>query len=226
MTTKRTTKKAPTKAGVGNLVKGARAEALPKMTDEQKERFSTGGWVNESIPEDKVRAVAGIPDLEAFMVFLAWDIGLYRSRGESAWPSVAEELAWAQTTMEVIQELEVRLKAVPPRSRAEILTASMKRKSPRGVAPTLEAQLQDMWMTLASCTQALDMQGGKVGRKESWARDALLTSVADWIEKAGVQADEAAQISRKVLVAVDIPAPDRPKETIRKHRERLQQIGD
>ncbi|MGV8959361.1 MAG: hypothetical protein ACOH1V_03120 [Stenotrophomonas sp.] len=228
MTTKRTAKKPPAKAGSGNLIKGARTAALPRMTDEQINRFGSGGMVDERIPEDKIRAVAGVGDPDAFVAFLAPRVGRYRSHMENTGPSTAEELAWTNTTMEFIRELQTRLDNPPQGIWAEADLACWKRRQElwSGSIERLNAELNDAWVMLALAERAVEPHGGNAGRKPSWARDELLTEIADWFERHGSLADDAARISRRVLVALDIPAPDKPTSAINKHRERLRRIGE
>lgn len=205
-------------------IKGKKTGSLPKMTREQIDRFSNGGWVDESIPEDDVRAVAGLPDPDAFVAFLGPRVGRYRSAAESDHVPVADELAWTETTMEVIQELRTRLKNYPQHIKAEAGLAHWKRHKEllHDANRRMDAYLNELWTVLAIAERAVEPHGGKAGRKTNWARDSLLTDIADWIEKSGAAPDAAARISRKVLVALGIPDPDKPATVIRAYKQRLE----
>lgn len=196
------------------MKKGNRAGALKRISYGEASNYDKGGFVDESFPTDAVREIlaslADCMDIPAFEAFFAQKIGFYRMmvRSENM-PSVSEELALLDETIEHISQLRMRLTHLPPMARCHINAVCWKGRGElySDFARRLDDELNAAWMLIAGTEQVIEPHKGQVGAKTKTLRDQLLHDVAHWLQRSGTGKTQAAGLAADILRATGIPAP-------------------
>lgn len=179
--------------------------------------WNSGGWIDESFPEEKVAGViqefAQGLDLAQFCRWFGGAIGRYRMMQDSAdtTPSTSEELAHIEKLLVDIESVSDRITNLPPHTDAEVSLACWKayRDTYDALPNRIAADLIKVRTLLWAAERALEPHLGKRGRKAASNRDALLTRTAEKLLELGLTGKgNAKECARQILLACGIYAPE------------------
>lgn len=188
--------------------KGKRSGALRKLELDEAAR-GAGGWVDDRFPASAVHdALAGTGvNLPEFDEFFRHRLGRYRAMRDSQAkrPSTSDELAFVRETIEISEQLQLRLAHLPMRIKCEVLpNSSISRRLPYELGQAITA------LVVAETTiERADKPKGSRGKA---IRDQFLHDVAEWLHQHHVPVTTAAGVAAAVLRAVRFEAPEDPKE--------------
>jgi hypothetical protein len=228
------------RCGGRRMSKRKRARALRRLDREEAATYSSGGWVDESIPPGEVDRIldefAVQADREAFKDYLGQRVGRYRSMREwhASQPSNAKELELLEETMDVILELRTRLANLPPGADAHINHIAWKRRGElfHAYHKRLDADLQEAWNMLALTERELDIYKGRAGAKRKFDRDSFLSDVAEWLttNAEGMTEPQAFKVTHRLCLALQVEVPEYTDDDpakfgsiIRGHRQHVQE---
>jgi hypothetical protein len=196
--------------GVSARRKGDRASSIRRLTAREVAVLEPkGGIVDESVPPSAVATLRRF-GIERAAAELGRCLGRYRERAAERNFPIDAELRITEETIDVIEELRLRLDRIPQTVDAYANAAVWKRcgESFHAHVRSIDRDLGAIRQALWSGIEQTEKLKGRSGGKPYWARDTLVREVLNFVSSlTGGTKKKAQEITHEVLQTCGIPLP-------------------